>query len=95
MGKLTDVTMRDPKELNSNRKGPLGDILAVVDRDIQGNEIILQLRTPGVECPSLHYLLCTDRYAFDDFMKVFKVIKNSSRRNLRLVKMRIIEDVTE
>lgn len=95
MGKMTDLTVRKPEELNTNRKGPLGDILAIVDRDRAGNEVIVQITLVPEgpdKCPAPHYLLCTDETYHREFKTIFDNLRRSSRRDLRLVKLRVVEE---
>lgn len=95
MGKDTDLTVRNPEELNTNRVGPLRCVYAIVDRDRAGNEIVVQVKEPGVKTKLVSYLISTSEDSFSDFIEVFKLFKRSSRRNLRLVRFCVVEDITD
>lgn len=90
MGSMEDVSIRKANSLNTNRQGPLKEILAVIDRDIEGNEILLRLGIPGQT--ATQYLICSDERVKQLFRDTVAVIKHNSRRNLRIVKFKIVEE---
>lgn len=92
MGSMDDVRDRPKEERNTNREGPLKEIYALVDRDLAGNEVILQQAWPGSS--GTQYLLCSDLRYKDMFFKLCKLLMGESKRNLRIVRL-VVEEIEQ
>jgi hypothetical protein len=86
---MTILIDRDPEELNKNRKGPIRQVLAIVDVDKEGNANILKAVTCSEGCT--RPLLAVEESGFSAIEEAYEVLRRSSKRRLMLVRFSMIE----
>lgn len=80
---------RQPQELNKNREGPIREIRAIVDVDVNGNANIIKacLCSEGCERP----LVSVEENGFEALEQAFWVLQRSTHRKLQLVRFTNVE----
>jgi hypothetical protein len=80
---------RQPRELNKNRKGPIQELHAIVDLDLEGNANIIKicLCPHGCERP----LVSVEESGFEPLKELFFNMQKVTSRRLQLVKFTNVE----